>query len=116
MKAFQKASGIRVDGIVGSNTKAQFKLKGYKEGGGVYDTAPIMAHGTMIQPEYMYSAPKVESMMDSVPALLENLANGSTGGNVNIENFNSSSGNPMTIYRTLKQVGALASTAGNKRR
>jgi TP901 family phage tail tape measure protein len=114
VKAFQKAVGISVDGIVGKNTKAQFKLKGYKDGGGVYATAPAMLHGTQLHPEYVQSAPAVESMMSNLPKLIDSLANGGTGGrDITI---NMKTDNPMTMVRTLRQVGALESITGNRRR
>jgi DNA repair exonuclease SbcCD ATPase subunit len=102
VKAFQSAVGIKSDGIVGSDTKSQFALKGYSKGGGVYETAPAMLHGSPLHPEYVNSAPQVESIMSSVPSILAQIASGGNG--INIDHMNMSTNNPIDWLRQLNQI------------
>jgi len=103
--AFQKATGISADGIVGANTKSKFKLKGYDKGGGIYDTEPIMVHGKPNRPEWMYSAPNVESIMSSLPTILANMAKG--GGGITIQNMTVKANNPSEFMQQMKNVSSL---------
>jgi len=51
VRLFQQRQKIRVDGIVGSQTKGQFKILGYNEGGLVDYTGLALVHGTKQKPE-----------------------------------------------------------------
>ena len=53
---FQKASGITADGIVGNDTRAKFKAKGYKRGGLANYTGPAWLDGTPTKPELILNA------------------------------------------------------------
>jgi TP901 family phage tail tape measure protein len=79
LQKFQSAMGLSASGVLDDATKAQFKIKGYKDGGGVYQTAPAILHGSSLNPEYVHSAPAVESMMGSLPDILANLATDDKG-------------------------------------
>jgi TP901 family phage tail tape measure protein len=81
LKAFQRKYGITESGILDTVTKKQFGIQGYAKGGLNAYTGLAMMHGTPTRPEYVQSAPAVESMMGSLPAILANLA---TDGNGNI--------------------------------
>lgn len=51
VKAFQKATGITQDGVVGPNTRKAFAAKGYKTGGLADYTGPAWLDGTPSKPE-----------------------------------------------------------------
>jgi hypothetical protein len=48
--------GITDDGIVGNNTRAKFKAKGYKRGGLANYTGPAWLDGTKSHPEMVLNA------------------------------------------------------------
>jgi TP901 family phage tail tape measure protein len=106
VKAFQKAMGISADGIVGKNTKAKFKTKGYKDGGIMDSTGLFMGHGTRLEPEYVYSAKDVKSIMGSIPQILANIAN---GGGLTIENMTVVTPNANNFMQQMKNQMALGS-------
>ena len=56
VKAFQKAMGIKQDGIVGSNTRAKFKAKKYATGGLADYTGLAWLDGTKSKPEIVLNA------------------------------------------------------------
>ena len=66
LKKFQKDNGLKVDGIVGKNTKSAFAKKGYANGGVVDYTGYAMVHGSVNYPEVMLNnrqAAKLYSML-----------------------------------------------------
>lgn len=67
LKKFQKDNGLKVDGIVGKNTKSAFAKKGYANGGVVDYTGYAMVHGSINYPEVMLNnrqAAKLYSMLN----------------------------------------------------
>ena len=56
VKAFQKAMGIKQDGIVGANTRAKFKAKKYATGGLADYTGLAWLDGTKSKPEIVLNA------------------------------------------------------------
>jgi peptidoglycan hydrolase-like protein with peptidoglycan-binding domain len=56
VKEFQRKSGITVDGIVGDETRAKFKAKGYLTGGRADSTGWAWLDGTPERPEYVLNA------------------------------------------------------------
>ena len=69
VKAFQKASGITADGIVGPDTKAKFKAKGYLTGGRVDSTGWAWLDGTPDRPEYVLNADQTDAFIRLVDDL-----------------------------------------------
>lgn len=63
VRNFQSATGISADGIVGNNTRAQFKLKGYKTGGLADFTGPAWLDGTKTRPELVLNARDTENFI-----------------------------------------------------
>ena len=66
VKAFQKAMGITVDGIVGEDTRAKFKLKGYSTGGLVDYTGLAMVHGSPRKPEAFLNAEQTKALKENI--------------------------------------------------
>jgi peptidoglycan hydrolase-like protein with peptidoglycan-binding domain len=56
VRAFQSAMGITADGVVGPDTRAKFRAKGYLTGGLVDSTGWAWLDGTPGRPEYVLSA------------------------------------------------------------
>lgn len=56
VRRFQQAMGITDDGIVGNNTRAKFKAKGYRRGGLANYTGPAWLDGTPTKPELVLNA------------------------------------------------------------
>ena len=83
VKAFQKAMGISADGIVGKNTRAKFKAKGYSTGGLADYTGPAWLHGSPSKPELVLNAKDTENFIQ-LKNILADVAkdskNGSSGG------------------------------------
>ena len=69
VRAFQKASGITADGIVGPDTKAKFKAKGYLTGGRVDSTGWAWLDGTPDRPEYVLNADQTDAFIRLVDDL-----------------------------------------------
>ena len=63
VRKFQKAMSITVDGIVGNNTRAKFKAKGYKHGGLADFTGPAWLDGTKAKPELILNAQDTKNFM-----------------------------------------------------
>lgn len=81
VKQFQKSSGIKVDGIVGNNTRTAFKAKGYKTGGLADYTGPAWMDGTTTKPELVLNARDTENFIQLKDILSEIM-----GKNSNSEN------------------------------
>lgn len=67
VRKFQKDNGLKVDGIVGKDTKSAFAKKGYANGGVVDYTGYAMVHGSANYPEVMLNnrqATKLYSMLN----------------------------------------------------
>jgi TP901 family phage tail tape measure protein len=109
VRNFQSEMGITVDGIVGTNTKQKFGLKGYKDGGIVPYTGLAMLHGSAMNPEHVYSAPDVK-VMSQLPKLISNLMNGNSGngGGINIQNLTVIANNVDQLQKQLQNKLALA--------
>jgi hypothetical protein len=107
LKAFQKAMGITASGILDAATKSKFAIKGYQHGGAVDYTGIAAVHGSKIDPEWMYSAPDVKSIMSSVPSLLANMANGGGGDKFYIQEMNVSAKNLGDLVQQMKNVAVL---------
>lgn len=71
VRAFQKAMGIAADGIVGTNTRAKFKLKQYKTGGLVDTTGLAWLDGTASNPEMVLRAKDTENFIQLKNILAE---------------------------------------------
>lgn len=71
VRAFQKAMGISADGIVGTNTRAKFKLKQYKTGGLVDTTGLAWLDGTASNPEMVLRAKDTENFIQLKNILAE---------------------------------------------
>lgn len=69
VREFQKSSGISVDGIVGVNTRAKFKAKGYSLGGLVDYTGPAIVHGSPEKPEAFLNADETKAVKELASAL-----------------------------------------------
>ena len=83
VKKFQKAMGISDDGIVGKDTRAKFKTKGYATGGLADYTGPAWLDGTPSKPELVLNAKDTENFIQ-LKNILADVAkdskNGSSGG------------------------------------
>lgn len=62
VRSFQSAAGISSDGIVGVNTRAKFKAKGYSLGGLVDYTGPAVVHGSPEKPEAFLNAEETKAV------------------------------------------------------
>lgn len=62
VRSFQSNSGISSDGIVGVNTRAKFKAKGYSLGGLVDYTGPAVVHGSPEKPEAFLNAEETKAV------------------------------------------------------
>lgn len=62
VRSFQSATGISSDGIVGVNTRAKFKAKGYSLGGLVDYTGPAVVHGSPEKPEAFLNAEETKAV------------------------------------------------------
>lgn len=62
VRSFQSSTGISSDGIVGVNTRAKFKAKGYSLGGLVDYTGPAMVHGSPEKPEAFLNAEETKAV------------------------------------------------------
>lgn len=71
VRAFQKAMGIAADGIVGTNTRAKFRLKQYKTGGLVDTTGLAWLDGTASNPEMVLRAKDTENFIQLKNILAE---------------------------------------------
>ena len=69
VKEFQRKSGITVDGIVGDETRAKFKAKGYLTGGRVDSTGWAWLDGTPERPEYVLNAEQTDAFIRLVDDL-----------------------------------------------
>lgn len=63
VRSFQKKNGIRQDGIVGDDTRAKFRLVGYKEGGMADFTGPAWLDGTKAKPEAVLNAEDTQNFI-----------------------------------------------------
>lgn len=63
VKAFQKAMGIKQDGIVGKNTRAKFKAKKYLTGGLADYTGLAWLDGSKSKPELVLNAKDTENFI-----------------------------------------------------
>lgn len=69
VRAFQSNAGISSDGIVGVNTRAKFKAKGYSLGGLVDYTGPAIVHGSPEKPEAFLNADETKAVKELASAL-----------------------------------------------
>lgn len=104
--AFQTRNGVTPTGKLDDATKSQFNLKGYKSGGTVDYTGLAAVHGSGINPEYMYSARDVKSIMSSVPQLLANMSTHG-GGDIYIDEMNVNANSPNDWVRQMKSISVL---------
>jgi hypothetical protein len=113
LKNFQQEMGVEQTGILNNATKRKFALKGYSEGGGVYQNAPAMLHGSPIRPEYVYSAPNVEKIMGSLPDVIARIGNSSDAiafyGDISV-----SANNPYDFIQQMKNYMALNTRVSRK--
>lgn len=63
VKAFQKATGISQDGVVGNQTRKKFALYGYKTGGLANYTGPAWLDGTPSKPELVLNATDTKNFL-----------------------------------------------------
>jgi hypothetical protein len=116
--AFQKAAGLisssssKNAGVIGDKTRSAFAAKGFEKGGAVDYTGLAMVHGSPLKKEYMYSAPNVESIMGSVPALLAQMANG--GGITFTGDISVSANSPDDFIRQMKNRASLSQIVGRR--
>ena len=75
---FQSANGISVDGIVGSQTRSKFKLKGYKTGGLADFTGPAWLDGTKARPEMVLNQKDTQNFIQLRDILASIMERGST--------------------------------------
>ena len=69
VRQFQKDNGITTDGIVGDETRAKFKAKGYLTGGLVQETGWAWLDGTPSKPEYVLSGEQTDAFIRLVDDL-----------------------------------------------
>ena len=86
VKAFQKAMGISADGIVGKNTRAKFKAKGYITGGLADYTGPAWLDGTPSKPELVLNAKDTENFIQ-LKNILADVAKDSKSGSSGGDNY-----------------------------
>ena len=72
VRQFQRDTGISVDGIVGTNTRSQFALKGYKTGGLADKTGLAWLDGTKAHPELVLNAKDTQNFI-ALKDVLSNL-------------------------------------------
>lgn len=82
VKAFQKKRGITVDGIVGDDTRAAFKLMKYESGGIADFTGPAWLDGTKSKPELVLNAKDTQNFIQ-LKNILSQLLSGSFGTSAN---------------------------------
>ena len=63
VQKFQKDMGLKQDGIVGKDTRAKFKTKGYATGGLADFTGPAWLDGTKAHPELVLNARDTENFL-----------------------------------------------------
>ena len=86
VKKFQKAMGISDDGIVGKDTRAKFKTKGYATGGLADYTGPAWLDGTPSKPELVLNAKDTENFIQ-LKNILADVAKDSKKGSSGGDNY-----------------------------
>ena len=87
VKAFQKAMGISVDGIVGNTTRAKFKAKKYLTGGLADYTGPAWLDGTKSRPELVLNAKDTQNFIQLKDVLSSLLSNGNASKTSGGDNY-----------------------------
>ena len=111
---FQSDNGAVADGIVGSETRAKFKLKGYKTGGLADFTGPAWLDGSKARPELVLNAKDTQNFIqlkDILSSLLNGSINTSTENNgditydidINVESI----GNDYDVEQVANKVKSL---------
>lgn len=78
--------GISADGIVGKNTRAKFKAKGYSTGGLADYTGPAWLHGSPSKPELVLNAKDTENFIQ-LKNILADVAKDSKSGSSGGDNY-----------------------------
>jgi len=78
--------GISADGIVGKNTRAKFKAKGYITGGLADYTGPAWLDGTPSKPELVLNAKDTENFIQ-LKNILADVAKDSKSGSSGGDNY-----------------------------
>jgi hypothetical protein len=108
-----KSASSKNAGVIGSKTRSAFAAKGFEKGGIADYTGLAYMHGSPIRPEYVQSAPAVESMMSSLPAILAQMANGG-GGITFTGDIAVSANNPYDFLRQMKNFASLNTLVGRR--
>lgn len=87
VKSFQKAMGIKADGIVGNNTREKFALKKYASGGIADFTGLAWLDGTKSKPEIVLNSKDTENFIVLKDILSDILRGGSSQMKNNGDNY-----------------------------